>query len=131
MKKIILLLCLVMFMCVNAKHYKKYDKNPNATVLIKLNYPNENDNRANYGNSGITSVDDVLFHKWAIIHTSYFDSVKIEPGIHKVTVSHSRNGKYGKASINHNFEDGKTYIVDVYADKSSIKIKLQDNEETE
>ncbi|MBP7739832.1 MAG: hypothetical protein KA080_03780 [Leptotrichiaceae bacterium] len=131
MKKVIILLCFVMFISVNAKHYKKYDKNPNATVLVKLNFPDGESNEAGIKYSGITSVDGILFHKWAIIHTSYFHSVKLEPGFHEVTVSHMKYGKYGKTTIKHEFKENQTYIIDVYADKSYIKAKLQDNEETE
>ena len=131
MKKIILLLCLMMFMAVSAKHYSKNDKNPNATVLIKLNFPTENENRATKNNSGIWAINETYFHKWAFVHTSYFDSAKIEPGVQQIDIYHEKASKYGHSKIKYDFEANKTYIIDVYADKSSIKAKIREEGETE
>lgn len=131
MKKIILLLCLMMFMVVGAKHYSKNDKNPNATVFIKLSFPSENKNRANKGNSGIWTVDDTFFHKWAFVHSSYFDSAKIEPGFHEIAIHHEKSGQYGNTKIKYDFKENKTYIIEVYADKSIVKAKVVESEETE
>ena len=131
MKKIILLLCLMMFMVVSAKHYKKYDSNPNATVLVQLNFVDEKGNKAKENNTGIYAVDSISLNKGFTIHTSYFHSVKIEPGIHVINIYHSKGSKYGTINVKYDFKDNETYIIDITADTSSIRTKIRDPKETE
>ena len=102
MKKIILLLCLLMFMCVNAKH-----------------------------NTGILSIDNVSIHKGLTFHTSYFHSIKIEPGIHTIGIYYRSGKKYATVPVKYDFKPNQTYYIDIFNDYKKIYTKVRNAEETD
>ena len=138
MKKIIILLCLVMFVCVNAKHYKKNDKNPNATVLVKLNYLDIKGSRAKKSTTKILEVDGVNIDKGAWIDSKY-QSIKLEPGFHEIKLYLYLNSfketivsgvKEASPIIKFEFEPNKTYYIDVYTEKDKrIFTKIREDGE--
>ena len=69
----------------------------------------------------------------SIILIGYAVGALLKSFLYKIAIEkdHIKYGKYGKTTIKHEFKENQTYIIDVYADKSYIKAKLQDNEETE
>ena len=130
MKKIILLLCLVMFMCVNAKHYKKYNKNPNATILVKLSYKKKKKNTANKKTVGLWSLDGQHFNKLDFLHVDFFQSVKVEPGYHEIVIRYEYARSFTSATLKHDFEADKTYTIRVYSNNHELWAKIIE-EETE
>ena len=131
MKKIILLLCLVMFMCVNAKHNKLNDDNPNATVTVQLNFIKQKENNVKSSNTGILSIDNVSIHKGLTFHTSYFHSIKIEPGIHTIGIYYRSGKKYATVPVKYDFKPNQTYYIDIFNDYKKIYTKVRNAEETE
>ncbi len=129
MKKIIILLCLVMFMCVNAKHYSKNDNNPNASVFLKVTFSDQKGNKAKKNNTGIYKVDGVSLNKGFI--STFYETARIEPGLHEITIHHGRSGGYANPKIKYDFKENETYIITVFADDSQVNIKILDNKETE
>jgi hypothetical protein len=130
MKKIIILLCFMMFMSVSAKHSKKNDKNPNATVLVKLNFLPKKDSFASKKTTGITHIDGKNLHK--VILISYYDSVKIEPGEHSLVINFNYGNRNAHPELKYNFKPNTTYYIDVYSEKdSSFYAKIREEGETE
>ena len=122
MKKIIILLCLLIFSSVNAKHYKKNDKNPNATVLVKLNYIQLKDSRAKKGTTQILEVNGINLNKGSFLVHNRYQSIKLEPGIHELKLYIYLNSfketivtgvKEASPKLTYNFEANKTYYIDV------------------
>ena len=139
MKKIIILLCLMMFMCVNAKHSNKNDKNTNATILVKLNYIQVKGTRAKKGNTEILQVDDLYLNKGAFLVHNRYQSIKLEPGFHEITLRIYLDSfketiitgvKEAKPVLKYEFEADKTYYIDVYTEKDkSIYAKIREEGE--
>lgn len=139
MKKIIFLLCFTMFMCVNAKHYNKNDKNPNATVFVKLNYIKVKGSRAKKGTTEILQVDDLYLNKGAFLVHNRYQSIRLEPGVHEITLHIYLNSlketivtgtKEAKPVLKYEFEADKTYYIDVYTEKErSIYAKIREEGE--
>ena len=130
MKKNILLLCLMMFMVVSAKHYKKYDSNPNATILVKLTYEDTKKNTANKKSVGIWSLDGQNFNKLDFLHVDFFQSVKVEPGYHKIVIRYESGISYASTVLEYEFEADKTYNIQVYSNNYKFWAKIIE-EETE
>ena len=126
MKKIILLLCLTMFMVVSAKHYSKNDKNPSATVLVKLNYIDVKGSRAKKSTTEILEVDGLNLNKGAFLVHSNYQSIKLEPGFHEIKLYMFLNSfketivtgvKEASPVLNFEFEGEKIYYIDIYTEK--------------
>lgn len=132
MKKIILLLCFMMFMVVGAKHYNGNDNDPNASVLIKLNYPKIKGSVTKKSNTSIQKVDSLTLNTG--LNMTNYQSIKVEPGFRLVRIvsypySFFGGGQSAEVLISYNFLENKTYYIDVHSNGGKFITQIRDSEE--